>query len=465
MVDVLVAELLVNQPVHGGACDFDEAVLDTLKPARGKQGHPELEELLVVEAVDHHVETADEVFEVAVHPLDALEHGGPIDLGVFVDLADFVEGELEIQLRDLVVGDENFLVGKRGHRVLQAEQGVEVDVVPIGGEVRVEQAIEVGGEVLSHGGIFLLKELEPGQHPGVKRIGFGHAGKLRLVSSGSACRLRAVVLQEFNANRPHDQVGLHQHRNPPRIGADVHRQVIVAFPDAPLLNHWREAPTIVRPRGHADLFSTGQPRPNRVDLAVDQCRDFDEVSSGHVFEGQAAGVIEGGHQVLAAIWHGEVVDPAVVLHGSGVLHSVKGDVPLQPVSAFFHTSDEPVRKQSGAVQVGLVVVAHLEDPVKRAGAAAGSHHLPSGPFAIIGPGRNGQLGLARCDETIPNPVLEKLALKRKVMRLFSWTCDLLLALTQEWKEEQEQNGGPHHAQATQGPCLEVLSLVPSGRCT
>ena len=188
VVHVLVAQLAVDQPVQRGAGDLDEPVLHALEPAGREQGHPELQELSPVEAVDHHIEAADEVLEVPIDPIHPLEELGTIEVGLLVDLLDFMQGELEVELGDLVVGDENLLVRERGDRVLQAEQRIEVDVVPVGGEVGVQEAVEVGRQVLAHCGILVLKELEPGKDPGVKGIGVGHGCNLGRDAGGSGSR-------------------------------------------------------------------------------------------------------------------------------------------------------------------------------------------------------------------------------------------------------------------------------------
>nr|GFD16599.1 hypothetical protein [Tanacetum cinerariifolium] len=49
---------------------------------------------------------------------------------------------LEVQLRDLVVDNEYFLVRKLGERALQAQQRIEPDVVPVVDVVGVVEAFE-----------------------------------------------------------------------------------------------------------------------------------------------------------------------------------------------------------------------------------------------------------------------------------------------------------------------------------
>ena len=96
-----------------------------------------------------------ERFEVAIDPVDALQNRSGIRSGIRVHLLQFMQGEFEIQLGNLVVDDEDGLIGKRRDGVLQAQQRIEVDVIPIRQVVRVQQAIQVRAEVLAHGGVFV----------------------------------------------------------------------------------------------------------------------------------------------------------------------------------------------------------------------------------------------------------------------------------------------------------------------
>ena len=66
-----------------------------------------------------------------------------------------MQGEFEIQLGNLVVDDEDGLIRKRRDGVLQTQQRIEVDVIPIRQVVRIQQAIQVRAEVLPHGGVFV----------------------------------------------------------------------------------------------------------------------------------------------------------------------------------------------------------------------------------------------------------------------------------------------------------------------
>ncbi len=73
------ALLLGREVVQAGAGHLNHAVLHALE-ARGRhQGQPELQKLVLVHAVHHHVERVDQVFEVAVdaaHPQHYLLGGG-----------------------------------------------------------------------------------------------------------------------------------------------------------------------------------------------------------------------------------------------------------------------------------------------------------------------------------------------------------------------------------------------------
>ena len=189
VVRVLVPEFAVDEPIEGGAGDLDEAVLNALESAGGKQGHPKLQELIVVQSMDHDVEAADEVVEIAVDPVDPLEERRCVDVGLRVDLIDFQQRQLEVQLRDLVVHHEDLLVREGGHRLLQAQEGVQVDVIPIRWEIRVQQAVEIGRQVLAHGGVFVLELLEAIEDTRIEGVGFGHAGKLR-PDGGPLCARR-----------------------------------------------------------------------------------------------------------------------------------------------------------------------------------------------------------------------------------------------------------------------------------
>ena len=71
-----------------------------------------------------------------------------------------VQRQFEVKLGDLMVHDEHHLVVKRRLRTLQTQQGVEVDQVPIGPVVGVQQSIEVAAEVLAHRCVLLLQLLE-----------------------------------------------------------------------------------------------------------------------------------------------------------------------------------------------------------------------------------------------------------------------------------------------------------------
>ena len=109
----------------------------------------------MVHAVDHDLKAVGERFEVAIDPVDALQNRSGICRGSRVHLLQFMQGEFEIKLGNLVVNDEDGFIGKRRDGVLQAQQRIEVDIIPIRQVVRVQQAIQVRAEVLPHGGVFV----------------------------------------------------------------------------------------------------------------------------------------------------------------------------------------------------------------------------------------------------------------------------------------------------------------------
>ena len=88
---VVLPQFPVNQSVHGGACNLDEAVLHALKPTRRQKGHPKLKKLAPVQSVHHDIETGDQVFEVAVYSIDALEQGFGRDVGLRMNLLQLME--------------------------------------------------------------------------------------------------------------------------------------------------------------------------------------------------------------------------------------------------------------------------------------------------------------------------------------------------------------------------------------
>ena len=71
-----------------------------------------------------------------------------------------MQRQLEVQLGDLVVDDEDDLVMKRGLGALQAEQRVQVNQVPICAVVGIQKPVEVAAEVLPHGRVLFLKQLQ-----------------------------------------------------------------------------------------------------------------------------------------------------------------------------------------------------------------------------------------------------------------------------------------------------------------
>ena len=82
-----------------------------LETARWEQRHSELQELVLVHAVDHDFKAVGERFEVAIDPVDALQNRSGIRRGSRVHLLQFMQGEFEIQLGNLVVDDEDGLIG------------------------------------------------------------------------------------------------------------------------------------------------------------------------------------------------------------------------------------------------------------------------------------------------------------------------------------------------------------------
>ena len=81
-----------------------------------------------------------------------------------------MERQLEVEFRDLVVDDEDDLIGDRGLGSLQAQQGVEVNQIPVRPVIGVQQAVEVAAEVLPHGRVFLLKLLELVKNRGIEVV-------------------------------------------------------------------------------------------------------------------------------------------------------------------------------------------------------------------------------------------------------------------------------------------------------
>jgi hypothetical protein len=119
-----------------------------------------MQELLRLHAVDHDAEGGDQVPEIVVDAFEAHGHGRSIQGFVFGHLFDLVEDEPEVELGDLVVEDEDFLIGEGSARVLQAQQGVQVHVLPVGEVVGVDQAVQVGAHVLTHRGVLALQGMD-----------------------------------------------------------------------------------------------------------------------------------------------------------------------------------------------------------------------------------------------------------------------------------------------------------------
>jgi hypothetical protein len=69
-----------------------------------------------------------------------------------------MQTQLKIKLCDLVIHDENFFIRKAGAGILQTQQGVEVDVIPIGEVIGIQEAVEIRHKVLAHGSIFFLQQ-------------------------------------------------------------------------------------------------------------------------------------------------------------------------------------------------------------------------------------------------------------------------------------------------------------------
>ena len=138
VVFIRIAVVFVQQAVERRGTDLDFAVLRALETARWEQRHSELQELVLVHAVDHDFKALGERFEVAIDPIDALQNRSGIRRGGRVYLLQFMQGEFEIQLGNLVVDDENGLIRKRRDGVLQTQQRIEVDVIPIRQVVRIQ---------------------------------------------------------------------------------------------------------------------------------------------------------------------------------------------------------------------------------------------------------------------------------------------------------------------------------------
>ena len=107
---VLVTNVGVHQVVERGRLQLDHPVLDRLEPTRRQQTHPELQELIRIHTLHHHIIALGEVLEIVDAPLDPLPPFRRILRVSFPQLPQLMLNQLEIQLRDLVVHDEDLLV-------------------------------------------------------------------------------------------------------------------------------------------------------------------------------------------------------------------------------------------------------------------------------------------------------------------------------------------------------------------
>ena len=106
-----------------------------------------------------------------------------------------------------MVHDKDLLVREMGARHLQAQEGVQVYVVPIGKVTLVEQAVQVGAQVLARILVFCL------QFPdlGINMLFVPHADPL--VHDDCKLVFKAVEPIQVCLNGPHRKVGFYTDRD------------------------------------------------------------------------------------------------------------------------------------------------------------------------------------------------------------------------------------------------------------
>lgn len=133
--------------------------MHALEAAGRLEGEAELFELLRVHRLEHVAESGGHGAERSADAADP--PGEPFRLRRFHGrLVQFEQAEFELQLGDLVEEDEGRLVRQVGARILQGEQGVETQVVPIGGKPCMGPSFEVAGQILAAGGALGLRQVQ-----------------------------------------------------------------------------------------------------------------------------------------------------------------------------------------------------------------------------------------------------------------------------------------------------------------
>ena len=126
------AVLQLNQVLQSGGRKFQETVLGGLETGGGNEGQSELQKLLPLHSVRHDAKTGGQGMEIPVDTVDAAhQFFQSCGHNTVHQRFQLVTGQLEVQFRDLVVHDENGLVRIRRAGLLQREQRVQLNVVPI----------------------------------------------------------------------------------------------------------------------------------------------------------------------------------------------------------------------------------------------------------------------------------------------------------------------------------------------
>src|SRR6056297_2412120 len=111
-----------------GGVEFNHSILYRLKSTCGKQCHPVSEKLLAFHTLDHNAKGRYKCFEVAVDAPHFFYKKGYILRFVLNDLFLLMQNQFKVQLRNLVVHDEDFLIGEMRSRYLKTEQGIQADI-------------------------------------------------------------------------------------------------------------------------------------------------------------------------------------------------------------------------------------------------------------------------------------------------------------------------------------------------